>query len=150
MTDPEKTPTILMADDDQEDCQLVGDALCDVGFAHDLRIVRDGEELWDYLRRRGSYANARAAPRPDLILLDLNMPCKDGREVLVEVKADPCFRSIPVIALTTSTAEEDIAFCYDMGVNSYLTKPASFSGLLAMMQTLATYWFDLAKLPRTE
>jgi len=142
-----KIGTVVMADDDHEDCQLVNDALQETGFAHRLLVVRDGEELWDYLRRRGGYAEGRAAPRPDLILLDLNMPRKDGREVLVELKADPRFRTIPVVVLTTSTAEDDIIFCYDMGANSYVTKPATFRQLVAVMKALTSYWFDLAELP---
>ncbi len=142
--------TILMADDDHEDCQLVGDALKEVGLSHRLLVVRDGEELWDYLRLRGAYCEGRRAPRPNLILLDLSMPCKDGREVLVELKADPRFRSIPVVVLTTSTAEEDIGFCYDMGVNSYITKPATFRHWVTAIKLLTTYWFDLVELPPLE
>ncbi len=142
-----KHRTILMADDDAEDCQLVRDALSEAGQAHDLRTVRDGEELLDYLRRRGQYENGGIAPRPDLILLDFKMPRKDGREALREIKADPQFRQIPVIVLSTSTVEDDIAFSYDVGVNSFITKPATFSEWVEIIQTLSKYWFDVVELP---
>ena len=142
--------TILMADDDVEDCFLVRDALKEAGQTHDLRFVRDGEELYDYLYRRGEYADGRDAPRPDLILLDLKMPRKDGREVLQEIKSDPRFRRIPVVALTTSTAADDVSFSYEVGVNSYVTKPATFRALVEMMGTLSKYWFEWAELPPTQ
>ena len=141
---------ILMADDDVEDCLLIRDALKEAGQSHDLRFVRDGEELYDYLYRRGEYADGRDAPRPDLILLDLKMPKKDGREVLQEIKSDPRFKRIPVVALTTSTAADDVSFSYEVGVNSYLTKPATFRALVDMMDTLSKYWFEWAELPPTE
>ena len=139
--------TILMADDDADDRLLVRDALGETGRPYDLRFVRDGEELTDYLYRRGKYANGRDAPRPDLILLDLKMPKKDGREALAELKSDPLLRRIPVVALTTSTADDDIGYSYDHGVNSYVTKPATFRGLVEMMDTLGKYWFELVQLP---
>jgi CheY-like chemotaxis protein len=142
-----KPCTILMADDDADDCLLVRDALRETHLDCNLRFVRDGEELSDYLYHRGKYANGRDAPRPDLILLDLRMPKKDGREVLGELKADPQLRRIPVVALTTSAAVEDIGSSYDIGVNSYLTKPATFRALVDMMKTLGAYWFELVELP---
>jgi len=142
-----KRRTILMADDDAEDCQLVRDALGEAGQSHDLRFVRDGEELFDYLRHRGEYANGRSAPRPDLILLDFKMPRKDGREALKEIKADAQLRRIPVVVLTTSTAEDDIAFSYDMGVNSFITKPATFRQWVKIIRTLSKYWFEVVELP---
>lgn len=142
--------TILMADDDVEDCLLVRDALKEAGQSHDLRFVRNGEELYDYLHRRGEYADGRDAPRPDLILLDLKMPRKDGREVLQEIKSDPRFKRIPVVALTTSTAADDVSFSYEVGVNSYVTKPATFRALVDMMDTLSKYWFQWAELPPME
>ncbi len=147
MAKPGKPYTILMAEDDAEDCLLVREALKETRRDHDLRIVRDGEELSDYLARRGRYANGQDAPWPDLILLDLKMPKKDGREVLKELKSDPRFRRIPVVALTTSTAADDVGFSYDTGVNSYITKPATFRGLVEMMETLSKYWFELVELP---
>jgi CheY-like chemotaxis protein len=147
MSDPDKRRTILMADDDAEDCQLVRDALVEAGQPHNLRFVRDGEELLDYLRHRGDYENEQTAPRPDLILLDLNMPRKDGREVLREIKADGQLRRIPVVALTTSTAEDDIAFSYDMGVNSFVTKPTTFRRWVEIISILSQYWFKVVELP---
>ncbi len=128
--------TILMADDDADDCLLVHEALRETKQPHDLRIVRDGQQLLDYLRRRGEYQQSPEVPRPDLILLDLKMPRKDGREALSELKADPRLRSIPIVVLTTSTARDDIGFCYRMGVNSYITKPATFRGLVDLLSTL--------------
>ena len=139
--------TILMADDDGEDCALVRDALCESGRSCDVRFVRNGEELFDYLLRRGEYEEERSSPPPDLILLDLKMPCKDGREVLREIKSDPQLRRIPVVVLTTSTAEADIVACYDLGVNSYLTKPTTFRRLVDLLQTVTQYWFETAELP---
>ena len=142
--------TILMADDDGEDCVLVGDALRATGRACDLHFVRNGEELFDYLRHRGEYAEQRGTPRPDLILLDLKMPRKDGRETLRELKSDPHWRPIPVIMLTTSTAGDDVRFCYDMGVNAYVTKPATFRKWVEILDTLTKYWFDVVQLsPKT-
>lgn len=145
-----KRYTILMADDDAEDCLLVQDALAEAGRNHELRFVRDGEELFDYLQHSGEYTDNDDAPLPDLILLDLKMPKKDGREVLQEIKSDPRFKRIPVVALTTSTAADDVGFSYEVGVNSYITKPATFRELVDLMSTLSKYWFELAELPPIE
>jgi len=142
--------TILMADDDADDCLLVQEALRESKQPHDLRIVRDGQQLLDYLRRRGEYQQSPEVPRPDLILLDLKMPRKDGREALSELKADVRLRSIPIVVFTTSTARDDIGFCYRMGVNSYITKPATFRGLVDLLSTLSKYWFELVELPVVE
>jgi len=150
MARPFKPYTILMADDDADDYLLVRDALRQTRHDFQLRFVRDGEELADYLFRRGRYADGQDAPRPDLILLDLKMPKKDGREVLQELKSHPRFRRIPIVALTTSTAEDDVAYSYDVGVNSYLTKPVTFRALVDMMDTLGKYWFELVELPPAE
>ena len=139
-----------MADDDADDCLLVQEALRESKQPHELRIVRDGQQLLDYLRRRGDYRQSPSVPRPDLILLDLKMPRKDGREALSELKADPRLRSIPIVVLTTSTARDDIGFCYRMGVNSYITKPATFRGLVDLLSTLSKYWFELVELPAME
>jgi CheY-like chemotaxis protein len=139
--------TILMADDDGEDCTLMGDALREAGRPCDLHFVRNGEELFDYLRHEGEYAEGRNAPCPDLILLDLKMPRKDGRETLMELKSDPHWRRIPVIVLTTSTAGDDVRFCYDAGVNSYVTKPATFRQLVRLVECFTKYWFEVAVLP---
>jgi CheY-like chemotaxis protein len=144
---PAQRKTILMADDDAEDCLLVRDALRETGRPCDLQFVRDGEELFDYLRHTGEYEDARNAPSPDLILLDLRMPRKDGRETLRELKADPALRHIPVIALTTSTAGDDVEFSYSVGVNAYVTKPTSFSEWIKIVDVFSKYWFEVVELP---
>lgn len=139
--------TLLVADDDLEDCQLLKEALEEKRLINDLRFVHDGEELMAYLRQEGQYAVPGAAPRPGLILLDLNMPRKDGREALGEIKADPELHHIPVVVLTTSRAEEDIYRSYELGVNSYITKPVTFAAFMDMVQTLGKYWFEVVELP---
>jgi CheY-like chemotaxis protein len=141
--------TILMADDDEDDRVLTADALKQSRLINDLRFVVDGEDLMHYLRGQGAYAEGGLpAPRPGLILLDLNMPKKDGREALGEIKTDPELRRIPVVVLTTSRAEEDIVRTYDLGVNSFVSKPVTFEELASAMQRLACYWFDLVELPQ--
>jgi two-component system, response regulator len=142
--------TIVLADDDADDRMLARDALEEARLANDLFFVQDGEELLDFLRHRGRYAPPAAAPRPGLILLDLNMPRKDGREALAEIKADPDLRRIPVVVLTTSKAEEDIYRTYDLGVNSFITKPVTFEGLVSVMKALGQYWFEIVELPTTK
>ncbi|MFP4598765.1 MAG: response regulator [Persicimonas sp.] len=139
--------TILMADDDVEDIMLAEDALEEARLANDFRAVKDGEELMDYLMRRGDYTDPADAPRPGLILLDLNMPRKNGFEALEEIKAEPTLRQIPVVVLTTSRAEEDIYRSYDLGVNSFISKPVSFAGLVDAMKVLGQYWFQIVKRP---
>jgi CheY-like chemotaxis protein len=143
--------TILLADDDPDDRQLCTEALHESRLHNELYTVADGEELLDFLRRRGRYApdapGALPAPRPGVILLDLNMPRMDGREALRELKADPALRSIPVIVLTTSKAEEDIYRSYDLGVNSFITKPVTFAALVDVMCALGRYWFEIVELP---
>ena len=142
--------TILMADDDVEDCMLVRDAWEESRLANDLRFVNDGVELMDYLKRRGDYADRADSPRPGIILLDLNMPRKDGREALEEIKKDSELKSIPVVVLTSSQAEADIARSYDLGVNSYITKPVTFESLVEVIKGLGLYWFEIVKLPPAE
>lgn len=137
---------ILMADDDEDDRLLTRDALIESRVANDLRFVKDGEELMEYLQLRGEYADPASAPRPGLILLDLNMPRKDGREALREIKADPELRRIPVVILTTSKAEEDVYRSYDVGANSYITKPVTFEGLIELMKTLGRYWVEFVEI----
>lgn len=141
--------TILLADDDPECRLLVEDAFAESSLVNDLRFVRDGEELMDYLYQRGRYTDPASAPRPSLILLDLNMPRKDGREALKEIKGDATLRPIPVVVLTTSKAEEDICRSYDLGVNSFITKPLTFAGLVDVIKTLGKYWFEIVELPPT-
>jgi CheY-like chemotaxis protein len=147
MSHHRKPFTILLADDDPEDRMLTRDALAESKCANRLDTVEDGEQLLDYLRRRGAYANLTGTPLPGLILLDLNMPRKDGREALREIKGDPALRRIPVVVLTTSKAEEDIYRTYDLGVNSFITKPVKFDGLVTIMQTLSRYWVEFVELP---
>ncbi len=141
------TVTILMADDDEDDYMLVREALAESRLAIDLRIVRDGEELMDYLYRQGRYADPNISPHPGLILLDLNMPKKDGREALREIKNDPELRSIPVVVLTTSKAEEDIYRTYNLGANSFIIKPVTFAALVEVMKAIGKYWFEIVELP---
>jgi CheY-like chemotaxis protein len=140
--------TILMADDDEDDRLLTADALKQSRLINDVRFVVDGDDLMHYLHGEGAYADGGVpAPRPGLILLDLNMPKKDGREALAEIKGDPELRGIPVVVLTTSRGEEDIVRSYDLGVNSFVSKPVSFEELARVMRTLAGYWFELVELP---
>jgi CheY-like chemotaxis protein len=147
MPDNPRPITILLADDDADDRMLTRDALNESRLVNDLRFVEDGEQLMAYLRREGRFASPEAAPRPGLILLDLNMPRKDGREALGEIKGDPALRSIPIVVLTTSKAEEDIYRTYDLGVNSFITKPVTFEGLVSVMRGLGRYWFEIVELP---
>jgi CheY-like chemotaxis protein len=140
--------TIVMADDDEEDRLLAQEALNDSRLANDMRFVTNGQDLLDYLRREGKYAGPEAdAPRPGIILLDLNMPKKDGREALAEIKADESLRRIPVVVLTTSKDEEDVFRTYDLGVSSFITKPVTFAGLVEVMRTWTRYWFEIVELP---
>lgn len=139
---------ILVADDDEEDRMLTSQALEESRVINDLRFVEDGDELLDYLYRRGRYADAETSPRPGLILLDLNMPRRDGREALREIKADADLRRIPIIVLTTSKAEEDIYRTYDLGANSFITKPVHFESLVAIMKEIGRYWIEIVELPR--
>ena len=142
-----KPITILMADDDPDDRQLTKEAFEEARLANDLRFVEDGVELLDYLHRRGKYADPDTSPRPGIILLDLNMPRKDGREALKELKQDPRFRAIRVIILTTSKAEEDILRTYNLSAASYITKPVTFESLVDVVRTIGKYWLEIVELP---
>ena len=139
--------TILVADDDLDDCLLIKDALVEARLANDLHFVHDGEELLDFLYRRGQYTEPIKSPRPGLILLDLNMPKKDGREALQEIKAVAHLRQIPIVVLTTSKAEEEIYHSYDLGASSFIAKPVTFATLVDLMKTLGRYWFEIVELP---
>ncbi len=141
------TLVILLAEDDPDDRLLTLRALKQNRLANAIMWVEDGEELMDYLHRRGKYAGNGAAPRPGLILLDLNMPRMDGREALQAIKADPDLRRIPVVVLTTSQAELDILQSYDLGVNAFVTKPVTFEGLATAIKVLGDFWFEIVKLP---
>jgi len=138
---------ILMADDDEDDRLLTLDALKESRVLNNLYCVEDGVELLEFLRREGKYSDPKDAPRPSLILLDLNMPRKDGREALQEIKADPSLRGIPVVILTTSKEEEDMLKGYDLGCASYITKPVNFEGLVDLMRALGRYWIEFVELP---
>lgn len=135
---------ILMADDDADDRMLTKEALEESRVLNDLHFVIDGEDLMDFLKKRGQYSDA---PRPGLILLDLNMPRKDGREALKEIKADADLRRIPVVVMTTSKAEEDIYRSYDLGASSFITKPVTFDRLVELMKTMGQYWVEFVELP---
>lgn len=148
MTPGNTRVTILMADDDEEDCLMARDALRESRILNDLRVVHDGEELLDYLYRRGRFTTD--APRPGLILLDLNMPRMDGREALQAIKSDPALRAIPIVVLTTSKAEEDIMRSYDLAANSFITKPVTFAGLVEIMRDVGHYWLEIVDLPSTQ
>jgi CheY-like chemotaxis protein len=151
MTKRERKPiTILIADDDPDDRQMTKEALEENYLLNDLRFVENGEELMHYLKREGAYAQLADSPRPGLILLDLNMPKKDGREALREIKSDPLLRRIPVIVHTTSKTEEDILRSYNLGVNCFITKPVSFKDLLDVTKSIGQYWFEIVELPKFE
>lgn len=142
-----KPLTILMADDDADDRLLAQDAMVESRVLNRLVFVEDGVELVDYLNGFGKYANRDLYPIPGLILLDLNMPKKDGREALEEIKSNPATRRIPVVILTTSKAEEDKLRGYDLGAASYITKPVTFSALVDLMRTMGKYWVEFVELP---
>jgi two-component system response regulator len=139
-----KSINILMAEDDPEDQMLVKEAFEEARLGNDFQVVSNGEELLDCLKRIGRYADSA---RPDLILLDLNMPRKDGRQALAEIKSDPDLKRIPVVVLTTSNADEDIVRSYDLGVSSYIQKPVTFEKLVDVVRTFGKYWVEIVELP---
>lgn len=145
-----KSINLLIADDDPDDRMMTQAALEESYLLNNLYFVENGQELMDFLKRRGKYTDPATSPRPDLILLDLNMPRKDGREALMEIKADPELRSIPIIVLTTSKSEQDILKSYDLGVNCFISKPVLFEELINVMRSIGQYWFDIVKLPNVE
>jgi CheY-like chemotaxis protein len=141
-----KRPTeVLMVEDNPGDVLLTREAFKDSVSPPRLSVVGDGEEAIAFLRRKGKYGDA---PRPDLVLLDLNLPKKSGREVLEEIKADPDLRRIPVIVLTSSAADKDILQCYDLQANSFITKPVDLSQFEAVVEAMRAFWLDHARLPR--
>jgi len=145
--DRQKIVKILIADDDEDDSLLVREAFAESKLIIELNMVRDGEELMNYLHCQGEYADGCCPSPPSLIFLDLNMPKKGGLEVLKEIKLDPNLRRIPVIVLTTSMAEEDIYKTYDFGASSFIIKPVSFASLVEMMKNIIKYWFEIVQLP---
>jgi CheY-like chemotaxis protein len=138
---------ILLAEDDDDDYLLTLDALREALITNEVYRVRNGEELIDYLLHQGSFQDPQTSPRPGLILLDLNMPRKDGREALHEIKLNPELKKIPVVVLTTSKADEDIIRSYHFGVNSFIKKPVSFDQLVDAMKLLGKYWLEIVELP---
>ena len=141
--------TILLADDDEDDCLMAKEALQEAKLLNEVHFVKDGEELMDYLHHRGRYIERERFPLPGLILLDLNMPKKDGREVLAELKRDRDLQHIPVIVLTTSEAEEDIVRSYCSGASGFIVKPVTFQRLVDVLKTVGEYWLEIVQLPRT-
>lgn len=139
--------TILMVDDDPDDFFLAREALEMNGLPGDFQLLPDGEELMDYLCRRGKFTALANTPFPCLILLDLNMPRKDGREALTEIKQDPDLRRIPIVVFTTSAETEDISLSYELGASSYITKPPTFDALVEVMKSLGDYWLKIVMLP---
>jgi two-component system response regulator len=140
---------ILMAEDDPDDRYLAREALAESRIANELYFVEDGVELLDYLNRKGKFSDPLTSPKPGIILLDLNMPKKDGREALKEIKENPDLKRIPIIILTTSNAEEDVLKTYNLGANSFITKPVTFNGLVNVIKVLENYWFEIVRLPNT-
>ncbi len=146
MANPQRID-ILLVEDDPGDVELTKEGLQDAKMLVNLHAVDDGEKALKFLRREAPYTEAM---RPDIILLDLNMPRKDGKETLAEIKADPALRSIPVVILTTSEAESDIAQCYDLGANCYITKPISFEAFTKVVAMIEEFWFTIVKMPSKE
>ena len=141
------TPVILLVEDDYGDQILIQEALQASPVLKRIEVVGDGEQALEYLYRLGRYADAARAPRPDFILLDLNMPRLGGKEVAAKLKADARFRSIPIVAFTTSSREEDVSFCYSIGVNSYVQKPTDFDRLQSVLHDLERYWLEICQRP---
>jgi CheY-like chemotaxis protein len=150
MTDQSHSITILTAEDDSDDRVLFEKAFQESGQDNNLIFVQDGIELMQYLRKQGSYSTPTAAPRPDLILLDLNMPRMNGRDALAEIKADPDLRSIPVVVLTISNIPEDILHTYDSGGAGFIIKPDTFEGMVEIFKVLNQYWFEVVELASGE
>ncbi|EFL87613.1 response regulator [Ahrensia sp. R2A130] len=142
-----KPISILVADDDADDRLMIGEAFEEAMLKNPVAFVKDGIELLEYLRNENGFSDVEAHPTPGIILLDLNMPRMDGRTALEEIRKDPVLKRIPVVVLTTSQAEEDILRTYDLGVNSFITKPVTFDGLVQVVQVLNRYWIEIVALP---
>lgn len=147
MTSSGKPVTILMVDDDEDDCLLVKDAFGENQLAGDLRFVEDSEELTDYLRRRGRYVDPALSPRPDLILLDLSLPKDTGYEILEQIKSDAAFRAIPVVVFSTADQPEEVARSYYLGATSFIMKPVAFDKWVEIFKYFGSYWLDIVTLP---
>ena len=139
--------SIVVADDDSDDREMIREAMRENKVLNEVIFVEDGEQLLNYLHREGKYVDKEKFPRPGIILLDLNMPKKDGREALREIKSHPDFKRIPVVILTTSNSDEDILRMYNLGVNCFITKPVTFESLVNVIKTLGKYWFEVVELP---
>jgi CheY-like chemotaxis protein len=142
--------TILFAEDNSDDCILVQKAFQEIDSIFDLFFVQDGIELMEFLRKQGRFTHPAIAPRPDLILLDLNMPRMDGRQALAEIKSDPNLRSIPVVVLTNSHTQEDIRRTYDLGGAGFIIKPQTFDGIVEVVKVVNQYWFEVVELANGE
>lgn len=148
---PHRKPvTILLADDDADDRELTREAFAESKLVNDLRFVEDGVEVFDYLNRRGPFADPASSPWPSLLLLDLNMPRMDGREVLRELKADPRYAGIRVVVMTTSKSEADITSSYLLNAASYIAKPVTFDALVEVVKTFGRYWLEIVELPEND
>lgn len=144
---PKRPFTLIMADDDEDDRLLAQDAMEEAGGDYLCHTVNNGQELLDYLRCEGKFSHNDSCESPSVILLDLNMPIMDGRETLKQLKADPFLSHIPVVILSTSSADEDINVGYGLGASSYMVKPHDFGSLVQMMKCFNVYWFDSVSLP---
>ncbi len=138
---------ILLVEDDEDDIEITARAIKRAKIINPFYVVRDGEEAWEFLKHTGSYTDPDKAPRPGLILLDLNMPGLDGREILERIKKDPELHNIPVVVLTTSSEEADVLGCYQKGANTYIIKPVEFDGFIHAVLTIGEYWLSIAKIP---
>lgn len=145
-----KSVVILIAEDDDDDFLLAKEAFEEYNLVNEIFRVKNGEELLDFLHRRGQFKDPQKAPFPFLILLDLNMPRMDGREALKEIKADAELRKIPIVIMTVSKEEEDIIRSYDLGANSYIRKPVRFTEMVEIVKTIGKYWFEIVELPSAE
>lgn len=143
----QKPITMLLAEDDFDDRYLISEALDESGVENQLYIVENGEDLLNYLKNRGKYTDKEKFPRPGLILLDLNMPLMDGREALAKIKQDPDLKTIPIVVLTTSQADDDVQETYGLGITGFITKPMTFTGLVDIMKSVGNYWFQSVTLP---
>ena len=141
---PARPIQILLVEDSPGDVRLTEEILREAKVANDLHVVEDGEQAMEFVGGRGSHGGA---PRPDLILLDLNLPRKDGREVLAELKADPELRPIPVIVLTTSSADRDVLRSYDLNANCYITKPIDLDDFISVVRSIEAFWLSIVRLP---
>ncbi|TMQ48977.1 MAG: response regulator [Candidatus Eisenbacteria bacterium] len=145
--EPGRRLQILLVEDNPADVRLTAEVWKETGLQHGLSVVQNGEEGLAFLRREGKYASA---PRPDIVLLDLNLPRKDGRELLAEMKADPRIRQVPVVVLTTSNAHQDIVRSYDLHANCYVVKPVGFEQFLQVIRSITDFWVNVAVLPASE